>query len=130
MNITIKYSKTERDLVFYSRLWILLSLLVSHPSRHYCSYFFCLLYICMYAGAQPALHFGGGTIFMKFHSMTSSSLSNRGTTFSQTVTNIIMHFCPPESIVYKHTFCTTLVNKNRTFYNSVVGQITSDKRNF
>ena len=35
-------------LVFTSRLWILLSLLVSHPSRHYFSYFFCLLYMCMY----------------------------------------------------------------------------------
>jgi len=44
----IGYSQTERGLVFNSRLWILLSLLVSHPSRRYFSYFFCLLYICMY----------------------------------------------------------------------------------
>jgi len=36
------------------------------------------------SGAQPA-HFGGA-IFMKFHSMTSSCLFNRGTTSSQTVT--------------------------------------------
>jgi len=48
LNITIKYSQTERGLVFNSRLWILLSLLVSHPSRHYFSYFSCLLCICMY----------------------------------------------------------------------------------
>ena len=33
------------------------------------------------AEAQPALHFGGGGIFMKFHSMTSSCLFDRGTTF-------------------------------------------------
>jgi len=38
LNITIKYSQTEKGLVFNSRLWILLSLLVSHPSRHYFSY--------------------------------------------------------------------------------------------
>jgi len=39
------------------------------------------------SGGQSALHFGGGAIiFMKFHSMTSSCLFNRGTTFSQTVT--------------------------------------------
>jgi len=31
LNITIKYSQTERGLVFNSQLWILLSLLVSHP---------------------------------------------------------------------------------------------------
>jgi len=39
LNITIKYSQTEMGLVFNSRLWILLSLLVSHLSRHYFSYF-------------------------------------------------------------------------------------------
>ena len=39
------------------------------------------------AGAQPALYFGGGAIFMNFHSMTLSCLFNRGTTFSQTVTD-------------------------------------------
>jgi len=48
MSITIKYSQTERGLVFNSRLWILLSLLVSHPSRHDIFYCFCLRYICMY----------------------------------------------------------------------------------
>jgi len=37
------------------------------------------------AGAQPALLFGGA-IFMKFHSMTSSCLFNRGISFSQTST--------------------------------------------
>jgi len=49
LNITIKY-KLKSVLFFYSRLWILLTLLASHPSRHYFSYFFCLLYIyaCMY----------------------------------------------------------------------------------
>jgi len=45
----MKYSQTEKGLVFHSLLWILLSLLVSHPSRRYFSYFFCLLYVCMYA---------------------------------------------------------------------------------
>ena len=60
-------------------------------------------------------------IFMKFHSMTSSCLFNRGTTFSQTVTYNNNVFVPADtkSIVQTHTFCTTLVNKNRTFYNSV-----------
>ena len=49
LNITIKHSQTERGLVFNSRLWILLSLLVSHPSRHYFSYFSAFLtYACMY----------------------------------------------------------------------------------
>ena len=50
MNITIKFSQTERGLIFNSTLWILLSLLVSHSSRHYFSYFFCLLctaYACI-----------------------------------------------------------------------------------
>jgi len=42
---------------------------------------------------------------MNFHSMTSSCLSNRGTTFSQTVTYNNSVFLPPDtkSIVYKHT---------------------------
>jgi len=40
LNIITKYSQTERGLVFNSRLWILLSLLVGHPSRHYFSDFF------------------------------------------------------------------------------------------
>jgi len=76
--------------------------------------------------------FRGGGIFVKFHSMTSSFSFNRGTTFSQTVTYNNNVFLPADtkSIVYKHTFCTTLVNKNRTFYNSVGGWITSVKRNF
>jgi len=45
------------------------------------------------------------SIFMKFHSMTSSYLSNRGTTFSQTVTYNSNAFLPADtkSIVYKHT---------------------------
>jgi len=33
----------------------------------------------MEPGAQPALHFGGGPIFNKFHSMTPSCLFDRGT---------------------------------------------------
>jgi len=41
-------------------------------------------------GAQPALHFGGGAIFTKFHSMPSSCLFNRGTIFSQTVTDKVL----------------------------------------
>jgi len=42
---------------------------------------------------------------MKFQSMTSSYLSNRGTTFSQTVTYNNNAFLPAgtKSIVYKHT---------------------------
>jgi len=85
--------------------------------------------------AQPALHFGGGAIFMKFHSMTSSCLFNRGTTVSQTVTCNNNVFLPADtkSIVQTHTFCTMLVNKNRqyrTFYNSVGGWITGVKQNF
>ena len=70
----------------------------------------------VWQGAQPALHFGGGGSFMKFHSMTSSCLFNRGTSFSQTVTyNNNYVFLPPDtkSIVQTHTFCKTLVNKNR-----------------
>ena len=42
------------------------------------------------AGAQPALHFGWGAIFMKFYSMTSSCLFNRGTNFSQTVIDKVL----------------------------------------
>jgi len=59
---------------------------------------------------------GGGAIFTKFYLMTSSCLFNRGTTFSQTVTyNNSNVFLPADtkSIVQRHTFCTTLVNKNR-----------------
>jgi len=67
--------------------------------------------------------------------MTSSRLFNRGTTFSQTVTyyNNVVLPADTKSMVQTHTFCTTLVNKNRqnrTFYNSVGGWITSVKRNF
>ena len=89
-----------------------------------------------WAGAQPALHFGGGgAIFTKFHLMTSSCLFNRATTFSQTVTynNNVFLSADTKSIVQTHTFCTTLVDKNkqnRTFYNSVGGWITGVKRNF
>jgi len=52
---------------------------------------------------------------MKFHSMMSSCLFNRGTTFSQTVTynsNVVLP-ADTKSIVQTHTFCTMLVNKNR-----------------
>ena len=44
-------------------------------------------------GSQPALDFGGAN-FMNFHSMTSSCLFNRDTTFSQTVTDMFFsqHF--------------------------------------
>jgi len=64
-------------------------------------------------GAQPFLHFGGGEIFMKFHSMTSSCLFNRGTTFSQTVTYNNNVFLPADTkyIVQRHTLYTTLDNK-------------------
>ena len=51
------------------------------------------------------LFISGGGSFMKFHSMTSSCLFNRGTTFSQTVTYNDNVFLPADtkSIVYKHT---------------------------
>jgi len=61
--------------------------------------------------------------------MTSSCLFNRGTTFSQTVTYNNSVFLPADHSA-THTFCTTLVDKNRTFYNSVGGWITGVKRNF
>jgi len=72
---------------------------------------------------------------MKYHSMKSSWLFSRGTTFSQTVTYNNKVFLPADtnSIVQTHTFYTKLVNKNtqnRTFYNSVGGWITGIKRNF
>jgi len=62
------------------------------------------IFVDVHTGAQPALHFGGA-IFMKFHSMTSSCLFNRGTTLSQTVTYNNNVFLPADtkSIVYKHT---------------------------
>ena len=72
-----------------------------------------------------------GAIFVKFHSMTSSFSFNRGTTFSQAVTynnNNVFLPADTKSTVYKHTFCTTLANENRMFYNSVGGWITSVKR--
>ena len=72
---------------------------------------------------------------MKFHSMTLLCWLNRGTTFSQTVTYNNNVFLPADTKfkVQRHTFCKTLVNKNRqhrTFYNSVGGRITGVKRNF
>jgi len=59
--------------------------------------------------AQPALQFGGG-IFMKFHSITSLCLFNRGIIFSSTVTynsNVFL-LADTKSIVQTRTFCTTL----------------------
>ena len=60
--------------------------------------------ICVGSGAQPALPFGGRGIFMKFHSIVSSYLSNCSTNFSQTVTYNNNVFLPADSktIVYKH----------------------------
>ena len=56
-------------------------------------------------GATSSSFRGEGAIFMKFHSMTSSWLFNRGTTFSQTVTYNNNVFLPADtkSIVDKHT---------------------------
>jgi len=53
---------------------------------------------------------------MKFHSMSSSCLFNRGTTFSETVTYNNNVFLPldTKSIVQTRTFCTMLVNKKKT----------------
>jgi len=45
--------------------------------------------VCPKSGAQPALHFGGVN-FHELCSMTSSCLFNRGTTFSQTVTDKVL----------------------------------------
>jgi len=53
-------------------------------------------------------------------SMTSSCLFNRGTRKRSHKVHSVQ----------THTFCTTLVNKDRTFYKSVGGWITSVKRNF
>ena len=76
---------------------------------------------------------------MKFKSMMSSCLFNRGTTFSQTViyNNNVFLSADTKSIVCKHTFCTTLVNKNKTEHfttaleaESPVSSDISDLRNF
>jgi len=48
LNITTKYSETERSLDFNSRLWILLSLFVGHPSRHFSYVFAFFTFACMY----------------------------------------------------------------------------------
>jgi len=48
LTITIKYSETERSRVFNYRLWILLSLLVGHPSRHFSYFFAFFTFACMY----------------------------------------------------------------------------------
>jgi len=64
--------------------------------------------------------FRGGAIFIQFHSMTSSWWFNRGTTFSQTVTDNNNVFLPADTknthtlcTIQTHTLCTMLVNKNR-----------------
>jgi len=47
--------------------------------------------------------------------------------------NIVFLLADTKSIIQTHTFCTTVVNKNRlnrTFHNSVGGWITGVKRNF
>jgi len=52
--------------------------------------------------------------------MTSSCLFNRGTTFSQMVTynnNNVFLPADTKSIVQRHIFCTTLVNKNKQKQN-------------
>ena len=71
-------------------------------------------------GATTSSFRGGG--FMQFHSMPSSCLFNHGTTFSQTVAYNNNAFLPADtkSILQTHTFCTTLVNKNRR--NNVLQQ--------
>jgi len=69
---------------------------------------------------------------MKFHSMTSSYLSNRGTTFSQTVTynNNVFLTSDAKTIVYKYPHSAQRwLTKTRTFYNSVGSWITGVKRN-
>jgi len=71
---------------------------------------------------------GGGGIYTKFHSTTSSCLFNRGTTFSQTVTYTNNVFLPTDttSIVYKHTHSAQRWLIKTTFCNSVGGSV---KRN-
>jgi len=84
-----------------------------------------LHHVVLKKGRNQRFISGGGAIFTKFHSMTSSCLFNRGTTFCKRSHIIIMCFFPQtRSPQYKHTFCTILVDKNRqnrTFYNSVGG---------
>jgi len=51
---------------------------------------FSAIYLSLVSGTHPALHFGVGAIFIKFHLMTSSCLFNRGMTFQQTVTGKVL----------------------------------------
>jgi len=48
------------------------------------------------SGTQPTLHFGGGAVFMNFHSMTSLCVFSRGTTYSQTVTDKVLFATLPK----------------------------------
>jgi len=88
----------------------------------------------IHPGAQPALHFGGGGIFYEISFDDVIVLIQMRYNFSETVTYNNNVFLPADtkSIIQTHTFCTTLVNKNRQnrmFYNSVWGWITGVKRN-
>jgi len=70
---------------------------------------------------------------MKFQSMTSWCLFNRGTTFSQTVTYNNNVFLPADtkSIVYKHTHSAQRwLIKTQRFTTALEAGITSVKRNF
>ena len=87
------------------------------------------------SAAQPALHFGGGN----FHEISFDDvivLIQPWYNFfadGHIYNNGVFLPADTKSIVQTHTFCTTLVNKNRqkiTFYNSVGGWITGVKRNF
>jgi len=51
-------------------------------------------------GAQPAVHFEG-EIFMNFHSMMSSCLFNRVTTFSLTVTDKVLFAAFPKTRTFQ-----------------------------
>jgi len=51
LNIRIKHSQSKKVLVFYSRLYVLLFLLVRHLAHHFSSYFSVFL---KYASMDPA----------------------------------------------------------------------------
>ena len=90
---------------------------------------------CFNPGGQPALHFGGGQFSWNFIRWRQRAYSTMVQLFPKRSHIIIMYFARRHEVhsVQTHTFCTTLVNKNRqnrTFYNSVGGWITVVKRNF
>ena len=62
-------------------------------------YYLTLLYNVVGDQGRNQLFISGGTIFINFHSMASSWLFNRGTTFSQTVTKFSRNIPKNESLL-------------------------------